>query len=277
MQHGGEGGELRGHVPGPPPVTDPLGGHPHGPPAFVDPLQPDDRLGNTLEGRVARFPVQQRETFREGRACPRATTQGIHPLPSPGTATSLGHPDRKTHLTHLTCENVEASLPGPSSPTTPNGRIKTERRHRAHGPRHSTRKDAPSCRTPPAGPVDAPAPPRLDPRPRPGSTPAPSGTGPHEGRDRCRTKRFLPRPVRSSPHLLPGRLPVFRDPRAVNARPLRPAGTPRDRLRIPERRLRQRLFAQLRLGGTVASSRLGDGDCGGSPLSSKLWVSHRPG
>jgi hypothetical protein len=37
---------------------------------FVDALKPDDRLGHALEGRVAGFLVQQRETFREGCACP---------------------------------------------------------------------------------------------------------------------------------------------------------------------------------------------------------------
>lgn len=70
MEHGREGGKLGRHVLGPPPVTDPLGGHPHDPPAFVHPLMTDDRLGHALEGRVTGFLVQQRETFREGCACP---------------------------------------------------------------------------------------------------------------------------------------------------------------------------------------------------------------
>lgn len=82
VQHRREGGELGGHVLGPPPVADPLSGDPHGAPSFVDPLKPDDRLGHALERRVTGFLVQQRETFREGRACTRAGTQGLHsPLP----------------------------------------------------------------------------------------------------------------------------------------------------------------------------------------------------
>ena len=70
VQHGGEGGELGGHVLGPPPVADPLGGHPYGPPPLVDPLKLDDRLGHALEGRVTGLLVQQREPLREGGACP---------------------------------------------------------------------------------------------------------------------------------------------------------------------------------------------------------------
>jgi hypothetical protein len=33
-------------------------------------MKPVDRLGHALEGRVAGLLVQQRETFREGCACP---------------------------------------------------------------------------------------------------------------------------------------------------------------------------------------------------------------
>ncbi|MER6525452.1 hypothetical protein [Streptomyces sp. NPDC001508] len=70
MQHRGERAELGGHVLRPSPVADALRGHPHGPAALVDPLQPDDGLGHALEGRIARFLVEQRKTFREGCACP---------------------------------------------------------------------------------------------------------------------------------------------------------------------------------------------------------------
>jgi hypothetical protein len=70
VQYRGEGGELCGYVLGPAPVADPLGGDPYGTPSFVDPLKPDDRLGDALERRVAGLLVQQRETFREGCACP---------------------------------------------------------------------------------------------------------------------------------------------------------------------------------------------------------------
>ncbi|GGP74661.1 hypothetical protein GCM10010278_61120 [Streptomyces melanogenes] len=70
MQHHGEGGELGRHVPGPSPVADSLSGHPHGPPSLVDPLKPDDRLGHALERRITGLRIQQRETFREGYACP---------------------------------------------------------------------------------------------------------------------------------------------------------------------------------------------------------------
>ncbi len=111
VQHRREGGELGGHVPGPPPVADALGGHPYGPPAFVDPLEPHHRFGHTFEWRVARFLVQQCEAFREGGACPRVGTQGLHSsLPTPG------RPVRKTHSIWLTCGNTLRKPPEPPPP-----------------------------------------------------------------------------------------------------------------------------------------------------------------
>ncbi|AEY90468.1 hypothetical protein SHJG_5200 [Streptomyces hygroscopicus subsp. jinggangensis 5008] len=65
-----EGGELGRYVPGPAPVADPLRGHPYRPAALIDPLEPCDRFGDALEGRISGLLVQQREALGEGCACP---------------------------------------------------------------------------------------------------------------------------------------------------------------------------------------------------------------
>ncbi len=97
----------------------------------------------------------------------------------------------------MTCENGVTGFPDPP-PRQPrlagSGPCRPHRCTTPAGHRRSARKYASSCRTLPAGLSDAPAPHAfttdLDPRPRTRiDTPAPSGTGPHVGRDRCRTKR----------------------------------------------------------------------------------------